>query len=337
MTKTRTRVVLASLLAWLAGADLAAAQAGAATPDAAARSFFAALESGRWMDAARMVHPDALTRFREDKLTSVRSALDPASRCDLTVDELLRHDPKMPRAVAEYQVQQASQNTRTHLRYELETAGVASLEEFERLGPEEAFARFLAANDERRQLQRALQGRADSVTGALISRMAPRTVRTLIGSVPAAQDAETAYAVYSVSHGGGRMGLGGHGRVSVVALRRDGAAWKLDPGEAMGHELFGGGSFAVSIEPNGSMPDFAALAARPAVWPETGTPRLRVRMEGAGADPLKQPPKTLILERLAANGTVSARVDVPAEAWRTLSSMFEMFMLMIPEPETPAP
>jgi hypothetical protein len=337
MAKLRTRLALAALFAWLAGADIAAAQAGAATPDAAVRSFFAALESGRWMDAARMVHPGALARFREGHLESVRSATDPAFQRELSVDELLRHDPQMPRAVAEYQVQRNSQSTRTYLRHALESAGVASLEELERLRPEEAFARFLAANDERRQIQRALEGRADSAMGALISRMAPRTLRTLIGTVPAAPGAETAYAVYSVSHGGGMMGLAGHGRVSVVALRRDGEGWKLDPAEAGAHELFGGTGFAFSIEPTGSMPDFAALAARPAVWPEAGTPRLRVRMEGAGADPLKQPPTTLIVERLAPDGTVAARVDVPAEAWRTLSGMFELFTLLLPEPESPVP
>ena len=337
MTRSRSRVALAALLVWLAGADRATAQNGAATPDAAARSFFAALESGRWMDAARMVHPAALARYRERKLSSLRSSADSAAWRPQTVDDLLRFDPQMPRAVAEYQVQQSRQHRDTYQGHELASAGVASPEEFERLAPAEAFARFLAASDERRQMRRALEGKTDSVMAALISRMAPRSVRTLIGAVPAAPGAETAYAVYSVSHGGGRMGVGGHARVSVVGLRRDGAAWKLEPGEAEAHELFGGGNFAFSIEPSGSMPDFAALAARPAVWPEDGAPRLRVRMEGVGADPLKQPPTMLIVERLAANGTVAARVDIPAEAWRTLSGMFELFMLLVPEPESPAP
>ncbi len=337
MNRSRTRVALAALLVWLAGADLAAAQGGATTPDAAARSFFAALESGRWMDAARMVHPDALARFRDRKLMMLRSATDPAAERTITVDELLRHDPRMPRAVAEYQVQEAGRTMDTYLRHALESAGVTSVAEFERMGPEDAFARYLAANDEGRQMRRALRGKADSAMGALVSRMTPRPVRTLIGSVPAAQGAETAYAVYSVSHRGGLVPMTGPERVSVVGVRRDGAAWKLDPGEPLAHELFGGGSLSVMIEPEGSMPDIAALAARPAVWPEEGTPRLRVRMEGAGADPLKEAPKTLVVERLAADGSVAARVDVPAEAWRALSGVFEMFMILVPEPEPRAP
>jgi hypothetical protein len=310
-------------------------------PEAAAQAFFAALESGRWPDAARLVHSAALMRYREQNISMVRSALREPERPVVTPEVLLRHDPQMPREVAEYQARRVAEASQDHRRWALEHAGVASLEELERLSPEEAFARFLAANDERRAIQRAVEREADPAMGELLARAAPRTERTVIGSVPApgkhgagdVQADSVAYVVYSVTQRAPHTPSMGPERVAVVGARRDGAVWKVDPGEPMGHELFGGGSFAVSVETEGGPSNLLDAARHVAVWPAQGTPRLRARMAGAGADPLKAPPTELVLERLAPDGTVTARVEVPAEAWDRLADVVVLWSLLIVPPE----
>jgi|GEM_PF-4241223 len=314
--------------------------AAPSSPEAAAGAFFDALESRRWADAARLVHPAALARYREHTLSSVRATTGVPERPAITPEDFLRHDPQMPREVAEYQARRSNEAAQEHRGWALERAGVASLEELERLSPEEAFARFLAASDEQQGMQRAMEGKVDEVVGELLTRMAPRTERTVIGSVPApagqgaGEAGGSAYVTYSITHRVAHAPTPGPEQVAVVRVRRDGPAWKLDPDEPMMHELFGGGSFAVSVgTEDGSPSSLFEMARTPAVWPAEGTPRLRVRMAGAGDDPLKVPPTGLILERLAPGGAVAASVEVPAEAWDHLSPVVSLWALLVTAPE----
>jgi hypothetical protein len=151
--------------------------AASPTPEAVVRAFIAALESQRWVDAARLVHPTALDRYLERSLSSLRAV---AHRPSLTAEDFLRQDPQMPREVAEYQACRAAEGARDYPRFELERAGVASVEELERLSPEQAFARFLEANDLQRSLQRVIERETDEQSAELFSRAAPRLERVVV-------------------------------------------------------------------------------------------------------------------------------------------------------------
>lgn len=339
----RVAAVLA-LVAAIASAPLraqASAPGAASTPEGVARAFIAALEGHRWADAARLVHPDALNRHRERSLSSLRGL---THRPTITVEDLLRHDPEMPREVAEYQVRRATEGAQDYPRMEFERAGVASVEELERLSPEEAFARYLEANDLRRSLQRMMERETDAGSAELFSRLAPRIQRLVVGSVPAPQPpgisglpaGEFAYVLYSVAHRVRHDPQSGPERVAVVGARRDGSGWKLDPGDPDGHELFGSSNYSVGFSHvEDGPPDLSAAVRQVVVWPDKGAPQLRIRLVGAGADPLEDPPTGLVLERLAPDGSVAAHVEVPADALESLGGVVTLWSLLIPEAEDP--
>jgi hypothetical protein len=336
----RVAAVLARFAA-LAPAPLRAqtSDPGAApTPEAAVRAFIAALESQRWEDAARLVHPEALDRYRERSLSSLRVVAHRAS-----AEDFLRQDPQMPPEVAEYQARRAAEGAREYRRFELERAGVASAEELESLSPEQAFARYLEANDLQRSLQRVIERETDEPSAELFTRAAPRLDRIVIGSVPASQPpggisgmpaGEFAYVLYSVAHRVRNYPEHGPERVAVVGARRDGSDWKLDPRDHEAHELFGSSNYTVAFSHvEDGPPDLSAAVRQVVVWPAQGSPQLRIHLEGAGPDPFKAPPTALVLERLAPDGTVAARVEVPADASGRLDGIVTLWCLLIPEPE----
>ncbi|MET0399674.1 MAG: hypothetical protein ABW277_23000 [Longimicrobiaceae bacterium] len=312
------------------------------TPEATVRAFIAALESQRWEEAARLVHPEALDRYRERSLSSLRAV---AHRPSITAELFLRQDPQMPREVAEYQARRAAEGAREYPRFEFERAGVASVEELERLSPEQAFARYLEANDLQRSLQREIERETDEQSAELFTRDAPRLDRVVVGSVPAPQPpggisgmpaGEFAYVLYSVAHRVRHYPKHGPERVAVMGVRRDGSGWKLDPGDYEAHELFGSSNYTVGFSHvEDGAPDLSAAVRQVVVWPDTGAPQLRIRLVGAGPDPLNVPPTALILERLAPDGTVAARVEVPADASGRLGEIVTLWCLLIPETEDP--
>jgi hypothetical protein len=304
------------------------------SPEAVARAFFAALEGRRWREAARWLHTAALASFREHALMMARSSLQ-AELTMTTAEDLLRRDPDMPREAAEYEVRRMSKSMERLRADVLEEAGVGSLEELERLSREEVFTRLMAARDERGLMQRMALEKMDTATAELVARAAPRQVRTVLGSaVGAAPD--VAYVTYSASYQGPAFYRMVPARVAVVGMRRDGPGWKVDPGEVVGHELLGGGNFAVAFEAESDPSDLREAVRKTVVWPAEGAPRFRARMEGAGADPIKQPPTTLILERLAPDGAVAARVEVPAEAWSLLGEVVFLWSLLVMDPHEAA-
>src|SRR5688572_15685224 len=71
-----------------------------------------------WYAAARLCDPISLSAFRRQMLEQFEPT---APRFEITVDEYLRHSPQMPRAVAEYHVEQhrALTDPGTRLRDEL--------------------------------------------------------------------------------------------------------------------------------------------------------------------------------------------------------------------------
>jgi hypothetical protein len=103
----------------------------------------------RGRDAARLLDLRSFERYwREQVHWMKRRPVD--HERTITVEELLRHDPQMPRAVAEYQVRRALE-TRPDFGEMLnhEYAGVTSLDSLAALSVEDAAARWLRAQDHR--------------------------------------------------------------------------------------------------------------------------------------------------------------------------------------------
>lgn len=311
------------------------------TADAAARAFFAALEAGRHTDAAALVHPAALSRSRERSLSELRTRGEGAFRA-MTAEDFLRGDPGMPREVAEYQAARANEQMPDDGGWALERAGVASLEELERMSPAEAFARFLAVNDTRATVRRAVAREPDAGLRELATRAAPRTVRAVIGSVPALAasgepDHDVAYVTYTIGYGLSPIGKARPEHARLIGARRDGAEWKIDFDDSP-DDVLGGISVGISVlRVEGDPFDLAELVRRAVSWPEEGAPWLRASMAGFGADPLREPPTTLILEQLDADGTVAARVEIPAGAWNHLEDVVSLWSLLVREADGAEP
>jgi hypothetical protein len=121
-----------------------------------------------------------------------------------------------------------------------------------------------------------------------------------------------------------------------MGTRRVGSGWKLDPGDHVAHELFGSSNYSVRFSHvEDGPPDLSAAVRQVVVWPDEGAPQLRIRLVGAGPDPLEVPPTALVLERLAPDGTVAARLEVPADASGRLGEIVTLWCLLIPEVEDP--
>ncbi len=70
-------------------------------PRAVAEAFFNAVAEERWIEAARHIDLESFDAFRKAQIASARAA---RPEHQFTVDDLLRGQPDMPPAVAEYQV-----------------------------------------------------------------------------------------------------------------------------------------------------------------------------------------------------------------------------------------
>jgi hypothetical protein len=150
----------------------AGGQSGAnASPAEAAREFFAAELDGRWLDAARMLDLKSFEPQRAQSVANARQARD-AHPFHLTVDQILRHDPSMPRAVAEYQVKQAEEAFRDYNPLSYEYADVPTADSLAALPVDVAAARWLEAKDPRwlmKRQARSFSGECAQVYDSLLT------------------------------------------------------------------------------------------------------------------------------------------------------------------------
>lgn len=147
----RSRTAVTALLAagLLVGADVAAGQGA---PREVATRFLDAWNARRWSEAARLLDLDQFDRFRQDFIARARRAPDEGPR--LTVDELRRQDPSMPREVAEYQIRMMEEQRRRYADpTPFEFARVSSASALRALSPAEAAARWLESRDPRWQVR----------------------------------------------------------------------------------------------------------------------------------------------------------------------------------------
>jgi hypothetical protein len=137
---------------------LAVAQQAADSPDEVARKFFQAQSDERWMDAARLLDLGEFAAVRDQFVRSFRNVPRIAP---ITVERLLRMEPDMPRAVAEYRVKQDSERVQEFDMLGQEFARISSVDSLAALPVQEAAARWLEAKGPRWQFAR--QRKAESL------------------------------------------------------------------------------------------------------------------------------------------------------------------------------
>lgn len=170
---------------------IAGSLAAQSSPRETAAAFLDAWNARQWRAAAGYLDVTAFDRFRKDFVTRTSSGGDDARGS--TVADLLRQDPNMPRAVAEYQVRMMEEQRRRYADpTPFEFARVASVSALRDLSVEEAAARWFESRDP--QWQVAMQFRqAGCSVPADVAQIAAST-RRLIGVVPDGDG--TAYALF---------------------------------------------------------------------------------------------------------------------------------------------
>jgi hypothetical protein len=136
-----------ALAAW---SGSAAPQSTAASPEEVVRQFFKAEDESRWLDAARLLDLNRFDAIRRVTVKGVR-AFRPSRR---TPEEIVQWDPDMPRAVAEYQANQANKAMKGFDVLAFQFARVPSADSLEALPLVEAAARWLEAKGPKWQEER---------------------------------------------------------------------------------------------------------------------------------------------------------------------------------------
>lgn len=111
-----------------------------------------AIQRRDWRAVAALCDPVSLIAFKRELLASI-APLHPRPR--LTVDDLMRNDPDMPREAAEYHLAQQWKfsDQANRLGNEL---GVETIEQAEGMSPEDVFVAWLDAHSFERQLERQI-------------------------------------------------------------------------------------------------------------------------------------------------------------------------------------
>jgi hypothetical protein len=143
MYVARVRAISLLAIVALCGTSAVRAQADREhqVPAAVLDSFFQALADERWTDAAGLLDPAELDAYRFVAAAGMRR-----HPRDLTVDDLLRTDPQMPRAVAEYELERTRARRATYGNYlGRDFAGVHDAVQLESLPVRELVIRWLQA------------------------------------------------------------------------------------------------------------------------------------------------------------------------------------------------
>jgi hypothetical protein len=112
------------------------------SPEDVVRAFFKAEEEGRWIDAAHMLDLNAFEPIRQNLL---RASKFQPQLSRQTPEDLMRWEPDMPRAVAEWQIKKMNESFRDFSYLEHEFARVPSIDSLRALPVDQAAARWLEA------------------------------------------------------------------------------------------------------------------------------------------------------------------------------------------------
>jgi len=231
-------------------ASRAQSVSGRDTPAAVVDSFFSATGQERWRDAARLMDLEAFAGLRDE---TVRNMRRPPSVYQVTPEELMKRDPKMPRVVAEYQAARANEPVGRYDLISYEYAGVSGPDSLAALPVQDAAARWLQAKDPRYQMRRSLEAERircnlpDSVISELVRTQMTKT--RVLGTVTADSMAYVLYTDEPVVEAPDARPDTVRRRTSrrraasrafwvmpppVLTLRRVGTHWRIAPGEPFG-------------------------------------------------------------------------------------------------------
>jgi len=197
-------------------------------PDSVVRAFLRAVEEERWYDATEFIE---LGRFEAELASTIEFARRPRmAPPPMTVDDMRRHDPDMPREVAEYQLkrlQRQLEDTRAHLRYQF--ADIPSVDSLSRLTLRQVAARRLEARDERYllrlQLAEGNNGCSAEHGAALLREHAP-VPATILGSI--VRDDVAYVLVEAPTRAAARVDeLAAMATPSVIRVVRWGSQWRI--------------------------------------------------------------------------------------------------------------
>lgn len=236
------RIAPAMLIAFVLGSAPGGAQSDSrqSPPALVVDSFSRAVRDARWLDAARFVDVAMIARMRDEQLESLRRPVP-----KVTVEDLLRRNPDMPRVVAEYEVRRIDEHRSDLDPLLSQYARVGSADELARLTPTEVAARFVEANDMRWQIRLAMERerkRGCAIPDSVFTSLAtgrPPEVR-IIGSV---MDDSVAYVLHRdrpapvdsarSPRRAARRAANARGFVippNLTTLRSIGAEWRILPG-----------------------------------------------------------------------------------------------------------
>lgn len=244
---------LAALLAVLVAPALHTGRAQSSSPTSAplavADSFFSAIVQERWREAAQLVDLLTFGALRDQEVRNMRRARERAH--PMSADELMKHDPKMPRVVAEYQAAQVNERSTEFDFLSYEYANVPTIDSLAALPVVDATARWLEAGDPRYRMRQAMavQRSRCALPDSVLARFMPLVAYHVIGAVTADSLAYVLYeehmstpAIDSIDSASTRRR---HQRnasrasfvepPSVMTLRRLGGDWRIAPSFPFGN------------------------------------------------------------------------------------------------------
>ncbi len=198
--------------------------AAQSSPREGAARFLDAWNARRWAEAARVLDLDQFDRFRQDFIARARRSSNEGPQ--LTVEELRRMDPEMPREVAEYQVRRMQEQQRRYADpTPFEFARVSSISALRAMTPEEAAARWLESRDPQWQVKMQFEQAGCPAPDDLGDIPVPR--RRIVGLV---SDGDTLnYAVFREERPRDQSPGWAGGDVSVLELVLRRGRWLVSP------------------------------------------------------------------------------------------------------------
>ena len=223
-----------------------AADAARATVD----SFFADIDAERWSAAAQRLDLRDFAPYLRRTIVAARGQLPSPPP---TVAELMAQDSTLPRAVAEWQIEQGrrvQRETRFH-DFSDQFAGVTTFAALASLSVPDAAARWLEARDFRTRMRAYYQRQPCADSALTAARLqATRSVSTERQTILAfaLRDDSTAYVIHASSQVDDRRRNAGMDAMppAVMTLRREGSRWLIVPHEGF-LQARSGGLYAVSI------------------------------------------------------------------------------------------
>lgn len=191
-------------------------------PEGAFLAFFRAFAEQRWDDAVGLLDVTDLDQYRRQLATSAR--LQPPVR-ELTVEDMLRQDPEMPRAVAEYQLERINRERAASGNYlSFEFAGVRDPAQLDTLPTHDLAARWLQAQHPARRLRDQLLQRGCRIPPDLDSQVDTPSV-VIFGT---AEQRDGAAFVLFADTSFQRPDSGFHGPTPQIALlKRTPSGWRV--------------------------------------------------------------------------------------------------------------